>query len=406
MGDTLTTTLRNGRTRDGMPIDIDIADGRIRSITPASGVDETGDEDLQGRLVLPLLVNGHAHLDKTYLGGPWQSHVPGSTVRERIELEKSRRSLLADSALERALFLAHRMVAFGAGTVRAHVDVDAEIGLAGMERMLAVREAMDGLLQVQIIAFPQSGIRDEAGIAGLLEEALRLGADGIGGLDPISLDGDLDGHLDVVFDLARRYGAEVDIHLHAVGDEAVAEYRAVARRAVDDMRGHVTMSHAFGLGALDDAVRPRVLDLLADAQVAVMTNGPAGPMPPVRELVAHGVPVYVGTDNIRDAWWPFGNGDVLETARNVAYQSSFYRDDDLELALELVTDRAASALGLRDYGLVAGAAADLLVVDATTAAEAIAAPPVERDVMRAGDWVSRSRLRIESNVPVSLPALR
>ncbi|GAA4357833.1 amidohydrolase family protein [Microbacterium rhizosphaerae] len=396
----MTLMLRNGRSREGAMVDIAISAGRIDSITPAAGCLGDGDEDLGGRAVLPLLVNGHAHLDKTFLGGPWQPHAAGSTVRERIEVEKRQRRLLDETALERAMLLAQRMVEFGTGTLRAHVDVDAEIGLSGVERMLAVQEAFRGLLDVQIVAFPQSGIRGQAGVADLLEEALRLGVTGVGGLDPISLDGDLDGHLDIVFDVARRYGADVDIHLHGVGAAAEAEYRAVAHRA-GRLAGRVTMSHAFGLGTLSDDVRRAILDLLAENQVAVMTNGPAGPMPPVRELVDHGVPVFVGTDNIRDAWWPFGTGDVLETARNVAFQSSFYRDEDLRLALELVTDRAASALGLTRYGLAPGAPADLLVVNAANAAEAVAAPPVARDVMRGGTWVARTRVQVESSVTAS-----
>jgi cytosine deaminase len=398
--------LRNGRTRSGEAVDIVISGDAIESIAPAVGTLSPGEEDLGGRLVLPLLVNGHAHLDKTFFGGAWQSHAGGSSVRERIELEKIQRRELMGSTLERSLALAQRMVEYGTGTVRAHVDVDPEVGLAGVERMLVVRDAFRGVLDLQIVAFPQSGITGQDGIPALLEEAVRLGADAVGGLDPISLDGDLEGHLDAVFDIARRHGADVDIHLHSLGHVAEREYRAVAQRAVDGMVGRVTVSHAYGLGSLEHDSRERVFDLLADARIGVMTNGPAGPMPPVRELVARGVPVFVGTDNIRDAWWPFGTGDVLETARTVAYQSSFHRDEDLELALDLVTDRAASALGVVGYGLRPGGPADLVVLDAATAAEAVAAPPVSRDVMRAGTWISRTRRHTESSVTAALAPLR
>ncbi|KHK98006.1 hypothetical protein LK09_09230 [Microbacterium mangrovi] len=401
-----TTTLRNGRLRSGETVDLAIADGTITSIAPARGAISPGDEDLGGRLVLPLLVNGHAHLDKTFLGGTWQSHATGSTVRDRIELEKIQRRELLDSALDRSLELARRMVEYGTGTVRAHVDVDPEIGLTGVERMLAVRDALRDMLDIQIVAFPQSGIAGQHGVADLLEEAVRLGATAVGGLDPISLDGDLGGYLDVVFDIARRHDADVDIHLHSLGHVAEREYRAIAQRAADGMAGRVTLSHAYGLGSLEPDSRDRVLDLLADAQISVMTNGPAGPMPPVRELVERGVPVFVGTDNVRDAWWPFGTGDVLETARTVAYQSSFYQDEDLELALDLVTTRAASALGIPRYGLEPGAPADLVVLDAGTAAEAVAAPPISRDVMRGGTWISRTRVHTESSVRATLTPLR
>jgi cytosine deaminase len=395
----MTMTLRNGRDRTGQSIDLGIADDRITWISPASGVVEAGDEDLGGRLVLPPLVNGHAHLDKTHLGGPWQSHQSAATVSATVALEKAQRRELEASALDRAMTLARRMVEFGTGTVRAHVDVDPEIGLRGVERMLAVRDAFRGILDLQIVAFPQSGIAGQDGMPRLLEEAVRMGATAVGGLDPITIDGDLDGHLDTVFDIARRTGADVDIHLHSTGFVADREYRAVALRTTADLAGRVTLSHAYGLGTLEDAELRHVLDLFAEARIGVMTNGPAGPMPPVRDLVARGVPVFVGTDNIRDAWWPFGTGDVLETARTVAYQQDLYTDEELGLALEMVTDRAAAALGADGYGLRAGGPADLVVLDAENGAEAVAAPPAGRDVMRAGRWISRRRVQTEASLP-------
>lgn len=395
------TTLRNGRLRDGGLVDIEIADAVIREIRPAGSRPVAGpSEDLAGRLVLPPLVNGHAHLDKTFFGGEWQPHVPGGSVRERIELEKARRTALDHTADERAFGLARAMIEFGTGTVRAHVDIDPDVGLGGLKRMLRLRETFAGCLNVQIVAFPQSGIVSAPGVADLLEEALRLGADVVGGLDPCSLDGDLDGHLDAVFGLAARHGAGVDIHLHEDGLAALAEYRAIAERVdAHGMQGSVALSHAYGLGRLGERDFDEIAGVLAERRISIMTNGPAGPVPPVLALVRRGVNVFSGTDNIRDSWWPFGSGDPLDLARTVAYRNSLFTDDSLDLALGFVTDRAAAALGVQDYGLRAGGPADLVVVDARGAAEAVAAPPAARDVLRAGRWISRRSLTTRSDIP-------
>ncbi|WP_221762127.1 amidohydrolase [Nonomuraea sp. WAC 01424] len=395
------TTLRNGRLCNGDLVDIEIVDTVVRDIRPAGSQPVTGpSEDLDGRLVLPPLVNGHAHLDKTFFGGEWQPHVPGGGVRERIELEKARRATLGHTADERAFGLARTMVEYGTGTLRAHVDIDPDVGLDGLKRMLRLRETFAGYLDVQIVAFPQSGIVSAPGVADLLEEAMRLGADVVGGLDPRSIDGDLDGHLDAVFALADRHGAGIDLHLHEDGPAALTEYRAIVGRvAAYGMRGSVTLSHAYGLGRLGERDFDEIAAAFAEQHISIMTNGPAGPVPPVLELVRRGVNVFSGTDNIRDSWWPFGSGDPLDVARTVAYRNSLFTDEDLDLALGFVTDRAAAALGVPDHGLRAGGPADLVVAGARHAAEAVAAPPLGRDVMRAGRWVSRSSLTTRSDVP-------
>lgn len=402
--------LRNGRTRNGGLVDIRVERGVIAEIVPAGSAAipdaggraaaEIAETDLGGRLVLPLLVNGHAHLDKTFLGAAWQPHRPGASIRDRILQEKRTRAALAETADERAMLLAHRMVEFGTGYLRAHVDVDAEIGLEGVMSMLRLREALRDVLDIQIVAFPQSGILSQDGVVELLDESLRLGADVIGGLDPAGIDDDIDGHLDAVFALAERRSARVDIHLHATGGPAVHEYRAIVERTrAAGLEGLVTISHGFGLGLLTGAQRPEIFDLLAEAGVSVMTNGPAGPMPPVLELVEHGVTAFAGTDNVRDAWSPFGSGDPLETARTVAYQSGFLVDDELALALDMVTGSAATALGLDGYGLLESGPADLLVVDAPTPAEALVGAPVGRQVMRSGQWISQRVLETRSQLP-------
>lgn len=388
--------LRNATLADGSRVDVSVADGRISAISPASSSVAGADLDLGGALLLPALVNGHAHLDKTLVGSGWQPHRPGTTVRERVAAEHTLRGEVGVPVVERARALAEQMISFGTGTVRTHVDIDPEVGLAGLEAVLEVREALRDRLRIEIVAFPQSGITTSPGTEKLLDEALAAGADLVGGLDPDGFDGDAEAHLDAVFGLAARHGAGVDIHLHDLGASAVRQYELIAARTrAEGLGGKVNLSHAYGLGSIPIEEARRVGGLFAEAGVSVLTNGPAGPMPPVLALREEGATVLAGSDNIRDAWWPYGDGDMLAIARQVAYQSGFRTDETLAVALDLVTAAAARALGLETYGIVVGAPADLLVLDVPTAAAAVAANPTARTVLHAGEVVATRSETVE-----------
>ncbi len=398
----------------GTRADILLEGGLITAIRPASSSAEerasaegpSGPPQLgaEGALVLPALVNGHAHLDKTLLGSPWLPHRSGASVHERVLAERALRADLPVPVAERAAALARAMVASGTGTVRTHVDIDPEVGLEGLHALLELRDQVADRLRMQIVAFPQSGILGDSRMEGLLDSALKEGADVIGGLDPVGFDGDRTAHLDVVFGLAQKHGTAVDIHLHDHGAPALEQYEdIVARSAALGMQGAVTISHAYGLGTLPADTVHRIAARFAEAGVAILTNGPAGPMPPLSILREEGVTVFAGSDNIRDAWWPYGDGDMLAIARQVAYQSGFRTDQDLAYALSLATSQAASALGYDDPGLQVGARADLLLVDAPTPAAAVAADPASRTVIHEGRPVARSRRVIEMADELTAP---
>jgi cytosine deaminase len=219
---------------------------------------------------------------------------------------------------------------------------------------------------------------------------MREGADLVGGLDPAGIDEDVNGHLDAVFAIAERRGAGIDIHLHDPGPLGCFELRQIAARALAaGLAGRVAVSHAYALGGVDEEELNRTLEALARADVAIMTNGPGPvPMPPVRKLVAAGVRVFSGSDNIRDAWSPYGNGDMLERATWIGYRQGMSADSDLELAFDLGNGRSAQVLGLADHGLRIGAAADLVAIPSGSIAEAVASHPPRAMVMKRGRVVA------------------
>ena len=406
---------------DGRRADLVLSGGRIEAVRPARPADRPTDRptdrltdrltdpatgagehridlrehriDLGGALVLPALVDGHAHLDKTYLGAPWQPHLPGGTIRQRVDAERAQRRECGVPVAERASALLRQMAGHGTGHARTHVDIDPGTGLTGLHALLEVRERHRDLMSLQIVAFPQGGVVGAPGVPALLDAALREGADLIGGLDPAGLDGDPDGQLDIVFGLAERHGCGVDLHLHDPAEQGAAQLRSIAARTTAlGLAGRVTVSHAYCLGELDAPRFAQTAQALAAAGVSILTNGPAGPMPPVLALREYGVRVFAGSDNVRDAWWPYGTGDMLERATIIGLRSELMTDEELAVAASLVTTEAAAVLGLAGYGLAPGDRADLVVVAAGSVAEAVAAHPRRLLVLHGGRTVTADPL--------------
>ncbi len=376
---------RNATLPDGTRHDIETRDGRIAAFLPPSIGQSAG-------LVLPPLVDGHIHLDKTLLGLPWvPNQALGNGVADRIEAERKVRAGRTVSETETGANLVKQVVASGTLHMRTHVDIDNELGLRNLQAILEVRERFRDLVTIEIVAFPQSGIARSPGTAALLDEAVMQGADLVGGLDPIGIDGDLDGHLDTIFGIAARRGAGLDIHLHDGGEGGLAEIVAIAERTrANGLQGEVAISHAFALGSVPTDSAARTADLLAESGVAIMSHGPgAATMPPVKLLKDHGVEVFGGSDNIRDAWSPFGNGDMLDRAMMIGYRANFRHDHELQLAFEMVTAAGARVLKLAGYGLKVGGPADFVVVDTATLAEAVATRPRRKLVVKTGRVIAR-----------------
>ncbi|HET6509717.1 MAG TPA: amidohydrolase family protein [Baekduia sp.] len=404
-------------TADGARRDLEVRDGRIaRVAAPGALGAEAGAGagatllDLGGAVVLPAFVDGHIHLDKSFVGTSWRPHEPQETLAGRIAAEaRALREVERELPLaERALRLVDRVVAHGTGALRSHVDVHPDVGVSAVEAVVDVARRCADRVDVQVVAFPQRGVIASPGTAELLDAALRAGADVVGGLDPAGFDGDVEGQLTTVFDLAERHGAMVDIHLHDDGALGTFQLRRIARHAADrGLAGRVAVSHAYALGAVDADELARTAEQLAAADVAIMTNAPGtGTMPPVLTLRAAGVTVFAGNDNVRDAWWPYGSGDMLERAMLIGYRQGLYTDEELGVALAMATTEAAGVLGLEGYGLHEGARANLVAVDARTPAEAVACPGARLLVLHDGRVVGGTRAADGAGLTRSAPAAR
>jgi cytosine/creatinine deaminase len=379
--------VRDVRPLGGDPTDILILEGRIVGGSPPPGVPVL---DAGGRIALPGLVEAHTHLDKSLLGLPWYRNEVGPRLIDRIENERHVRQTLPIDPRRQSELHARLSVSHGSTYIRSHVDVDTDCGIAGIEGVMATREALAGIVDIDLVAFPQSGMLVRPGTVELLEQALRLGAETVGGLDPCAIDRDPKGHLDTVFGLAERFGRGVDIHLHEPGEMGAFSMELIIERTVAlGMQGKVIISHAFCLGMPDAAVVDPLIAALAEARIAIMTTASASrTVPPLQRLVRAGVVVCAGSDGIHDTWGPYGNGDMLERAMFVGQRYNLRRDDELTLALDVVTTGGARALGLEDYGLTEGCHGDLVLVEAETVAEAVAQRPGRRTVVKRGRVVA------------------
>jgi cytosine/creatinine deaminase len=386
--------LRDVRPLGGQAGDLLVEDGRIAQVGEYLEAPEGATVlDGQGQLVLPGLVDAHAHLDKTLWGLPWRPHTAGDGLAELIANEHRGRVELRRQGItvaQRASSLLGAYVGAGTSHIRSHVDVDPAAGLDSLHGVMEARDAFADQITVELVAFPQSGLLVRPGTVELLEDAVRAGADLVGGLDPAGLDRRPVEHLDAVFAIAGRHGCGLDIHLHEGGELGAFTIELILERTrALGLAGRVTVSHAFCLAEVSLRRLDRLVEGLATAGVSLTTVAPGNPTPlPLAALRAAGVAVGLGCDGIRDLWSPWGDGDLLARAALLAWRAGARRDEDLAVALEVATFGGAAVLGLDAYGLEVGCVADLALVPASTVGEAVVAHPPRTLVLKAGRVVA------------------
>ncbi|MEZ4573290.1 MAG: amidohydrolase, partial [Thermomicrobiales bacterium] len=287
---------------------------------------------------------------------------------------------------------ARRSIAAGTTHIRTFVDIDTDVGLKCFEGVLQTREDLQDALDIQIVAFPQSGMLIRPGTVELMEEAMRSGAEVVGGLDPSTIDRDPKGHLDTIFDMAERYDADIDIHLHEPGDLGAFSVELIAERTKAlGWQGRVVISHALCLGGIDESYLDQLIELLLEHDIAVMSHGPSGlrPVPAVKRLYEAGVRMCTGNDGIRDSWGPLNMPDMLLRSFLIAYRNNLRRDDEIEMVIDIATHSSAQVIGSEGYGLEPDCSADFVLVDGETHVEAVIERPDRWLVVKRGRIVAR-----------------
>ncbi|MEM9002759.1 MAG: cytosine deaminase [Cyanobacteria bacterium P01_F01_bin.86] len=381
--------LREGRlvSDPDKVVDIAIQDGAITAIGPSLDFAADAILDLSGLLVSPPFVESHIHLDSALTAGQPRWNQSG-TLFEGIEIWRDRKqSLTVEDVKERAIAALKLQASQGVLYVRSHADVS-EPTQTPLRALLEVRETVKDWLTLQVVAFPQDGVYSNSENAARLEEALKLGADAVGGIPHYELTRE-DGvnSVQYIFDLAEKYNRLIDIHCDEIDDDHSRFLEVVAAEALRrDMGSRVTASHTTAFGSYNDAYAFKLMGFLQRSQINFVANplinltlqGRTDTYPKrrgltrVKELWQNGLNVSLGNDCIQDPWYSLGNGNLLEVASMAVHACQMTGREELNACYNMITSHGAETLKLSgDYGLSVGKPANLIALDAIDVIDAI-----------------------------------
>ncbi|MEX8494730.1 amidohydrolase family protein [Sphaerotilus sp.] len=394
-------TLPDGR-RD---LDIGVRDGRIVAVAPALAATAAEELDAAGQLVTPPFVDAHFHMDSTLSHGLPRVNQSG-TLLEGIALwGELKPTLTQDAIVERALTYCDWAVGKGLLAIRSHVDV-CDPRLLAVEALLHVRERVKPYLDLQLVAFPQDGVLRSPGALALLQRALDLGVDVVGGIPHFERTmGEGAESVRLLCELAAERGLCVDMHCDETDDPLSRHIETLSFHTQRlGLQGRVAGSHLTSMHSMDNYYVSKLLPLIAEAGVAAIANplinitlqGRHDTYPKRRgmtrvpELLAAGVPVAFGHDCVRDPWYGLGSGDMLEVAHMGLHVAQMTAQAAMHQCFAAVTTTPARILGLAGYGLDVGCRADLVLLQARDVVEALRLRAHRLLVLRAGRVVARS----------------
>ncbi len=277
---------------------------------------------------------------------------------------------------------------YGTTFVRSHCNVDQIIGIQHIERLQQVFESYKHKLEGEIVAFPQHGLL-LSGSVQLVKEAMRNGANLVGGVDPATVDEDIEKSLSVMVDIAVQFNAGIDLHLHDRGHLGIFTMKRLADMVEDaNLHKKVTISHGFGLAALSEGEALEIASRFSGLGIDIASTAPLDFQMPLSLLKSQGVDVYLGNDSITDHWDPFGTGDMLEKANTLAQRNRWKDEHRLSQAIGYIT---RGITPLSKEGIQAwpkrGDEASFVLADASCTAEAVARRSKRKAVFYKGNVV-------------------
>lgn len=389
--------IKQARLSDVEPLqDVGIKDGKIVAISE----DLTGHAgtviDAQGRVLIPGLVESHIHLDKALIANrkPNKSGTLQEAIHVTAELKPT---FTEDDIYQRAKRALEMIISHGVTTVRTHAEFDPAQGFSGFKVIMKLKEEYRDLIDMQIVAFPQEGIFKAPGTEKMMHEAMDMGADIVGGI-PYN-DAPAEKHIDLVFEIAKKYDKDIDLHQDFSDETTDISIEYLCKKTIaENYQGRVSVGHLTALHALKPDRLSEILTLMAEAQISVMAL-PATDLhlgarndaynirravTPIRKLRDAGINVCLATNNIRNAFTPYGNGDLMQIALLAIPVGHLGGADDLPTVLPMITENPAKVLGLKHYGIQVGNNADLVLLDTKVKADAIIDIPERNYVIKNG----------------------
>jgi cytosine deaminase len=377
--------LRNARIADrpeGL-LDIGIKDGGFAAIEINLPRGDAPDQNLNGRLLVPGFVETHIHLDKSCLLG--RCNCEKGTLEEAIgEVAKAKKGFTEEDVYARASQTLEKAIKNGTNQMRAHVEVDPRVGLTSFRALKKLKQDYAWAIDLQLCVFPQEGLLDDPGCEDIMLQALRDGADVVGGAP--YMDKDSHGQIAKIFAMAQEFDVDIDFHLDFALDPSHLDLVEVCRMTeATGWGGRVAIGHVTKLSAMPQADFEAAAKRLADAGVAVTVlpatdlylngrdyayNVPRG-VTPAHKLRALGVTSNVSTNNVLNPFTPFGDVSLIRMINLYANVTQVGAMTDLAGCLDMVTSLSAKILNRRDYGIAVGNPADLVVLDCETKAQAV-----------------------------------
>lgn len=393
--------IKNAKLRTGeTPTDIGIAGGKISAI----GKELTGDAaevvEAGGNLVTESFLNPHLHLCKVYTLSMMDEEALTSYQGEgmgkamtAIELaarvkEKYDETWIIEN-VRKAVAQAAR---FGNLHIRAFADVDSKAKLEGVKALIRAREEFKGIVDIQVVAFAQDGWVREPGTDRLMREAMKLGADVVGGIPWIEFtDADVQQHVKEIFDLAVEFNKDVSMLVDDAGDPGLRSLELMAVEAIKrNWHGRALAHHARAMALYPTPYFQKVAALLKQANMTVVSDPHTGPLHArVKELLAEGASVCLGQDDISDAYYPFGRNNMLEVAFLASHLLWMTTRQDMETLYDMITINAAKAMNVEGHRLKVGGNANLVVLNQPDVLEALREHSAPRVVVSRGRVVNR-----------------
>ena len=392
-------------------MDIGISGDQIDTI----GTDlQEGKQEIEANsLVDSGFLSIHVHLDKACIADELPSNQSG-TIEEAVAISRhAKKTMTVSDIRQRAQEVIRMHVRNGCTRIRTHVDVDTPGGLTPLKGVLSARKACEDIADVQVVAFPQEGIIKDPGTEDLLEEALRNGADVIGGMPAAEFtDEDRRRHVDICLNLAMNYDLPVDMHVDETDDPTARSLEYLAGQCIDRSLddGRVTAGHICALSSYDENHARRVIKTLSRANINVITNPTTNlilqgrhdqhprrrGITRVDQLLEAGLTVAAGQDNIRDGFYPYGRADMLEVALFTAHAAHLQTPNERQTAWKMIGSNPANIMGI-NYGLEEGnpATFNVFPTEIQSVTDALNKNRPPRQVIHQGRIVAQNRVESE-----------
>lgn len=390
----------------GERVDVGIKDGVITAVSPTPLPSAAKEIDAEGYMISPAFVEPHFHLENALLWEGVRNH--SGTLREAIEVYgKIKHDMPIDDIVRRASIALQGAITHGVQWFRSHVDIDQGAQLHLLEANVVVREKFKNLIDIELIAFPQMGMARDPEVIDLMWQAMENGADVVGGMPhgEQTMD-DAARQIEIAFEIAKAHDADIDMHVDETDNPYWQSLELLAEQTIENgWEGRVTAGHCCAMSAWDDATAARVIDKVVKAKINIVTMAPINLMlegrgdshpkrrgiARVKELLEAGANVSCGQDDLQNMFYSYGNMDPLEVALIAAHAAHMSSPEEIQWAFDMPRYNAAKNFKLQHYGVYVGAAANLVVLDANSAVDALRRRGDRRYVIRKGHVLAETQ---------------